>query len=226
MTLYDGSHVILNTDSRISLPKSFDGKTRIARLTGEAYFDVNADPSKMFIVKTPTLTVTVLGTRFNVRSFDDRSQSKVSLLSGKVTISGNAVSGEIALVEMTPGLQYSLNLKDRSGKIQPVDTATAIQWTKPQPDASASRQRGLIFDQDTLASVLSKLEARFGVGFEMNDVALAQKTISAHFETESLKDILAILHLAGAFEYEVIRSADKITTVNLWSSKPSGENRL
>ncbi|PZR20578.1 MAG: hypothetical protein DI539_10480, partial [Flavobacterium psychrophilum] len=51
ITLADGSHVILNSNSSITFPESFSN-TREIKLTGEAYFKVHRDTTKPFIVAT------------------------------------------------------------------------------------------------------------------------------------------------------------------------------
>lgn len=51
LTLQDGSKVILNSGSRLNYIKNFQSDKRELTLTGEAYFDVAADPDRPFIVK-------------------------------------------------------------------------------------------------------------------------------------------------------------------------------
>lgn len=83
VTLSDDSEVWLNSNGRLE----FDGsnkKQRTARLEGEAYFKVEKDESKPFVIKTEHTEITVLGTEFNVNACGPATE--VSLVSGKVSI--------------------------------------------------------------------------------------------------------------------------------------------
>jgi len=68
-TLPDGSVVTLNKRSSISYPENFENeKTRQITLNGEAFFDVQPDKNKPFVITVNEVTVTVVGTSFNIRS--------------------------------------------------------------------------------------------------------------------------------------------------------------
>lgn len=95
LTLTDGSIIHLNATSKLTFPTVFVSGTRVVELEGEAYFEVAHDAKHPFIVKTPYFETTVLGTKFNVRAYS-RSQSNVTLISGKVRVS-NGKSGSIVL---------------------------------------------------------------------------------------------------------------------------------
>ena len=66
ITLPDGSVVTVNSDSRVSYGKNFNGKKRMVELVGEAFFNVAKDPSAPFYVKVGNLTIQAVGTAFNV----------------------------------------------------------------------------------------------------------------------------------------------------------------
>jgi ferric-dicitrate binding protein FerR (iron transport regulator) len=105
MQLSDGSHVWLNAGSSVKYPVAFVGNERKVEITGEAYFEVahvespalkgtpfnkggraNALP---FIVQHGDVSVTVLGTHFNVNAYDDEEVLRVTLLEGSVKVSAN-----------------------------------------------------------------------------------------------------------------------------------------
>ncbi|MDP4291931.1 MAG: FecR family protein, partial [Bacteroidota bacterium] len=68
-TLPDGSKVWLNAGSRLDYNLDFGNKTRIVKLTGEAFFDVKTDSLKPFIVKAGKLAIKAYGTAFNVKAY-------------------------------------------------------------------------------------------------------------------------------------------------------------
>jgi ferric-dicitrate binding protein FerR (iron transport regulator) len=82
--LPDQSLVWLNEGSTLEFPESFSSKARRVVLTGEAYFEVDADPSHPFIVKTPHGEVRVTGTKFNVRAYANEDFEEVFVREGKV----------------------------------------------------------------------------------------------------------------------------------------------
>src|SRR5258705_7986378 len=87
MTLTDGSRVWLNAGSSVTYPVSFTANERKVKITGEAYFEVQHDANKPFIVSKGETSVQVLGTHFNVNAYDDEDNIKVTLLEGSVKVS-------------------------------------------------------------------------------------------------------------------------------------------
>lgn len=86
--LPDGSRAVMNTDSAIDVDYD-QGERRIKLLRGEAWFEVQRDPSKPFIVHAYDGQVRAVGTAFSVRlEPDDRTTVIVS--HGTVAISDGA----------------------------------------------------------------------------------------------------------------------------------------
>ncbi len=86
LRLNDGSIVWLNSQSSIRYPVAFLGDERQVEITGEAYFEVAKKLTKKFIVASNGLNIEVLGTHFNVNSYNDNKNIKVTLLEGSVKI--------------------------------------------------------------------------------------------------------------------------------------------
>lgn len=85
LTLPDGSHVSLNSESSITYPEVFTDQTRNVKLSGEAYFEVTKNPEQRFIVSTPhQAAIEVLGTSFNVEAFAQDSTIATTLVEGAV----------------------------------------------------------------------------------------------------------------------------------------------
>ncbi len=82
--LPDGSEVNLGPDSRLTFKKNMAPDQRTVTLTGEAYFDVTADPGHPFIVKTGLASIEVTGTRFVVNASRKTDEVEVSVKAGKV----------------------------------------------------------------------------------------------------------------------------------------------
>lgn len=86
MTLSDGSVVWLNSGSSITYPVAFSGDERSVSMTGEAYFEVKHNDQMPFRVLAGSIDVKVLGTHFNVKSYQDEDVIKTTLLQGSVVV--------------------------------------------------------------------------------------------------------------------------------------------
>ena len=84
--LADGTKVYINSDSRIVYDNTYNKKTRMVSLEGEAYFEVAKDKEKPFIVKANGINVQALGTSFNIRAHKDDKSVAIILISGKVKV--------------------------------------------------------------------------------------------------------------------------------------------
>ena len=92
MVLADGTRVMLNAETRLWFPEAFgDGERRVF-LEGEAYFEVAADPDRLFVVEGGGVVVKVHGTVFNMKAREKQDHVDVSLLSGLVVVENHGVS--------------------------------------------------------------------------------------------------------------------------------------
>jgi ferric-dicitrate binding protein FerR (iron transport regulator) len=124
VTLADGSRVWLNAGSSIKYPVAFISKERKVEITGEAYFEVAHNASKPFIVTKGETSITVLGTHFNVNTYDDEDALRITLLEGSV-----AVKRESSNVKLKPGEQAVLSATSHSLLTTgSVDTDAVMAW--------------------------------------------------------------------------------------------------
>jgi len=125
LLLSDGSKVWLNSASSIRFPVSFIGDTRKVEVSGEAYFEVAKDPSMPFKVDVAGKNeIEVLGTHFNINSYEDDGSIKTTLLEGSVKVT-SLKTGESKLI--TPGQQAQLNTKGQIA-INKADPDKVIAW--------------------------------------------------------------------------------------------------
>lgn len=89
--LEDGTKVWLNANSQLTYPTNFGKKERKVSLEGEGFFEVTQNKEKPFIVKTHKYEIKVLGTTFNVLSYNNDKAQKFEtiLLTGSVDIVSN-----------------------------------------------------------------------------------------------------------------------------------------
>lgn len=104
LTLSDGTRVWLNANSSIRFPATFRGKSREVELKGEVYLEVARNAAMPFIVSAKQTRIEVLGTQFNVNTYEEGVQVKTALLEGAVKV--NTPGGYVILA---PGQQSSLS---------------------------------------------------------------------------------------------------------------------
>ncbi len=83
--LADGTKVSLRKGSKLTYPNKFSENKRQIKFSGEAYFQVAKDASKVFEIETENSTVQVLGTKFNVKS-SGQSGEQVIVEEGHVRV--------------------------------------------------------------------------------------------------------------------------------------------
>ena len=127
LRLSDGTLVWLNAGSVLTYPVVFNVEKREVKLTGEAYFEVSKDIKRPFSVKTTQQKIRVLGTHFNISAYSDDTDTKTTLLEGKVSVENSNFSNHKIL---RPGEEAitSSNSKNNSPLIKNVDTTDAVAW--------------------------------------------------------------------------------------------------
>lgn len=114
LVLSDGTKVWLNADSRIKYPVAFGEDKRQVELQGEGYFEVAKEKDRPFVVSTDRMDVRVLGTTFDVNTYEDQGKVFVVLKEGLVEVLAEGNESRI----ITPGQMASLNVFDLGAGIQ------------------------------------------------------------------------------------------------------------
>lgn len=127
--LPDGSKVWLNSASTLSYPTTFAGNERKVQLKGEAYFEISPNKNIPFRVQSGNQIVEVLGTHFNINSYDDEDYVKTTLLEGSVKVILNSKPNEISNTKLLKPGEQSLTKSTHSGiRIENADTEKAVAW--------------------------------------------------------------------------------------------------
>jgi len=83
IVLSDGTEVWLNAATRLRFPLKFSSSHRDVEVDGEAFFKVAKNVRAPFVVHTPLTDVQVLGTSFNVNTYE-KGNVRTALIEGKV----------------------------------------------------------------------------------------------------------------------------------------------
>jgi len=124
--LSDGTKVWLNAASSLRYPSAFAGSYRTVELTGEGYFEAAKNPARPFKVKFGSKgEVEVLGTHFNISSYDDEPDVNITLLQGKVRVKALS-TGKSVIID--PGQQAQLYYDGVININRNADTEQAVAW--------------------------------------------------------------------------------------------------
>ncbi len=127
--LPDGSKVWLNSASTLSYPTTFAGNERKVQLEGEAYFEISPNKNIPFRVQSGNQIVEVLGTHFNINSYDDEDYIKTTLLEGSVKVILNSKPNVISNTRLLkPGEQSLTKSSNSAIRIENADTEKAVAW--------------------------------------------------------------------------------------------------
>ena len=188
MILSDGTRVFLNAGSKLYFPAEFSTNSREVRLEGEAFFEVAHDAKKPFHVTIENQRIEVLGTSFNINSYEKNS-IKTTLITGRVKI--NTPNAELLL---EPG-QQALSIGNKLTKHN-IDVNDEIAWT----------QARIAFSKKTIKQIAMQIERWYDVKFvfdaNLNDVE--KKTFSGNIaRTSNLSEVLKIFTLTNAINYKI-----------------------
>lgn len=186
VTLSDGTKVMLNANSTLEYPASFDdAEVREVRLKGEAHFEVTKNPHRPFVVKAGEMQTQVLGTIFDVKAYR-KDAPKVTLMQGKVKVSNADTE-----VEMRPGQTATLQ-------------ADKIVVSKASPSASDWLEGDFDMDQVTLAEAMSDIGAWYNKTVVFQSQANMGKLIHFRFSRRaSLQEIITALNEMGVAKVRI-----------------------
>ncbi len=190
LTLPDKSSVKLNSES--SLSYAYVNGKRVACLKGEGYFQVSKDRKHPFVVQVGNLNIEVLGTCFNVYSYEENDFVETSLIEGSVRLYDSKSPSESFILKPSQKAIYSKN----NGKISfhNTDNVKETAWT----------QNLLVFESEKLGSVLQKIERWYGVHIDLLCPEIANDQISGSFKDEQLPYVMEALKFQYGFNYEII----------------------
>ena len=186
VTLSDGTKVMLNANSTLEYPASFDdAEVREVRLKGEAHFEVTKNPHRPFVVKAGEMQTQVLGTIFDVKAYR-KDAPKVTLMQGKVKVSNADTE-----VEMRPGQTATLQ-------------ADKIVVSKASSSASDWLEGDFDMDQVTLAEAMSDIGAWYNKTVVFQSQANMGKLIHFRFSRRaSLQEIITALNEMGVAKVRI-----------------------
>lgn len=177
--LSDGSRIQLNTDSRLIYPNKFNSNRRLVKLEGEAFFNVNPDASKVFIIESGEAIIKVLGTSFNVRNIS-KNQTIVSVNSGRVSLIFGGSDQEIVLTK---------------GQVGQLKNNKLTEVKKTSLNYDSWRTGILKFKETPFVEVLEEIGKLYQVSIKNENIKLDTLKVTTDFTNLELEKVLSQLKL-------------------------------
>jgi transmembrane sensor len=213
INLPDGSKVHLNSGSTLSYSRNFGANERKVKLEGEGFFEVKKDAKHPFYVETKQVTVKVLGTTFNVKSYLDEDITETTLITGKVEIyQTKSDKKTVRLAVLKPNqkaivrhqnISIDLTTSDKKqDKVVPAETKVIVEkQVEPEKDIEW-KNNILVFNNEPFSDIIKKMERWYGVSINLKNNKLQQIRFSGKFDRESVLEVLDALKLIQPFQYD------------------------
>jgi transmembrane sensor len=199
VTLADGSHLTLNTDSRVRVQFT-DAQRRVELEAGEAFFEVAKNPQRPFIVTAGSESVVAVGTAFMVQRSITGGEIAITLVEGKVRVapveqSGNVVSASAVQV-LTPGQR--LRVKGSTPSLDQPNIEAVTAWRRGEVVLDHTRLSDAVTEMNRYSQVKLVVSSSDSVGIEVSGIFRAGD--SARFARA----------IADTYQLDVIEEPERI----------------
>ena len=200
--LPDGSRVHVNSGTLLLYPDAFKGDTRTVYLICEADFKVKKNPDKPFIVRSANMSVTALGTEFNVAAYPEDPEIVATLIQGKVKVDYEQSDNSYIL---SPGQQVVYNRKTAQSKVADANLEDVTAWKRGQ----------IIFRGSTMEEILLTLERRFDITFQYNTNLFTNDEYNFSFSKNTdIGEVMEVIkEVTGKFTYKIDKNICYMKTV-------------
>ncbi len=183
VTLPDGSEVILNSNSNLTLGANFNESRRDVKLTGDAFFKIAKNASKPFVVLANEIQVVALGTEFYVHgNHNNNEEAKIDLLEGKVQVETNDKASAKKNLILLPG--ESAKTDDGINLHKTIFDKTYLEdWINGN----------ILFDNIPVTDAFEKLQSWYDVEIKVDNEGLKNYKVSGEYNNATVQDILKVI---------------------------------
>lgn len=204
LSLADGSSVVLQSSSELTLNSEFGRTTREVHLKGEAFFNVFRDETKPFVVYTDEVITRVLGTSFNVRAYEDGGDITVAVRSGKVSVYANKHKTSRQVMH-SPEVILSPNQQvvyHRQGEVISKQLVAQPEIILPNSDLFKMQ-----FENAEVTAILDVLQRNYGVEIRFDRHVLGNCKLTTTMSDEGLYERIAVICKAIGAAYSIDEDA-------------------
>lgn len=192
ITLPDNSTLTINANTFVEVESDFNDKNRIVHLEGECYFDIAPNKEKTFIIKNKSIEVKVVGTSFNVKSYEEDRFVEVTVTSGKVALE---VANEGVQLFLQPDERFVLDKTTGTFEKKIVDSNKYTQW----------RQGLLYFEKTPLTEVVKTLNRIYPEQIILKDVTRDFYITGIH-DNKDIESVLRSIEYTTNLKYKKVNN--------------------
>jgi transmembrane sensor len=194
LLLPDGTTVRMNAASSITYPTSFGFQSRNISLNGEAFFTVTKDSIRPFIVETPYLQVRVLGTVFNIDTYESADKVETTLLEGTVRIVTKGDNPQVVMLK--PNEKAVYHKKTGELNVEATDLRYETAWLNGE----------LIFRSATFEEIIRVLSRFYGIEVDIVTNKVHNERYTGSFNAKNMTEVLDLLQFHYQFNYTLQNS--------------------
>ncbi len=220
--LPDGTQVWLNAESKLEYSDAFGKTNRDVTLNGEAYFDVVKNTALPFIIHTKKIKIRVTGTAFNVKAYSTERVSETSIIRGRVEVTVNARPDEKYVLMPNEKLvvrdemasdKSNTTAANRKPSNEPLILLGHVNFLEKDSAVIETSwvYNRLIFDDESFADIVQKMERWYGIGIKINNEKLAATHFTYQIKNETVEKALRNMQYAAKFRYTVSNNTITIT---------------
>ena len=190
LVLADNTKVWLNSETEFKYPVSFSSEHRqVYLINGEAFFDVQKDKERPFVVHFKESKVKVLGTKFNIKSYQNEALKLITLEEGSVI-----VENENKRIKLKPNQQAILSKLNEEIQIKQVDACIYGSW-----------KRGVLnYKNEELSAIINDLQRHYKIKVFYQNQKIKNKRFSISLNAkDSIHEILELMELTEKVAFEL-----------------------
>lgn len=185
IVLSDGTEVWLNAATRLRFPLKFSSKHRDVEVEGEAFFKVAKNVNAPFVVHTSLTDIQVLGTSFNVNTYE-KGNVRTALIEGKV------------VTRRPDGQSLSLD----PGYVSEYEVSNGFSSTTFEQEDELSWMNGVYYFHDMTIGHLAEVASRcYGVHIVLAGDRVAGQSLTGVMEKGKLSEFLQDLETTAHIKY-------------------------
>ncbi|TAJ14408.1 DUF4974 domain-containing protein [Marinilabiliaceae bacterium JC017] len=198
--LPDGTKVWLNPGTRLAYDLNKWGDTRDIQLSGEAYFNVTHNEKMPFVVNTQGVDIQVLGTSFNVRSYEAEKRVETTLVEGRVLVS---LQEENKGVILKPGEKLVYSTQDKGLDKSRIDPQAVLAW----------RDGKLVFKRTPFSQFVEKLEQYYDVTIGYNPEDFVGIHYSGTLDNLKIEQVFEVINVTIPLNYRINNDSIQISVI-------------
>lgn len=181
--IHDGTRLTLNAGTTLRVYDDFSNERRIDLVDGEVFFDVKRDERKPFRIHSNDLTISVLGTSFDVSAYAAMKKISVGVVTGMVGVTRHSDTLDV----LTKTRQLNYNTETHAYTTGTTD-ASLLAW----------REGRVVLNDLSFPEMAVLMKKNFGIEVQTSD-SRVEKTkytteLPASMAAADAVEVLAAIH--------------------------------